>query len=58
MESDGTYPDKNDDRQIITVRHERTGEWKRTTWGNLMNAYTLLQHQQRQMNDNNNFRIL
>ena len=39
--------DKNDDQQIITVRHERTGEWKRTTWGNLMNAYTFLQHNRR-----------
>jgi osmoprotectant transport system ATP-binding protein len=35
--------DKKDDNQVITVRHERTGEWKRTTWGNLVNAYSLFQ---------------
>ncbi len=40
--------DKNADQQIITVRHERTGEWKRTTWGNLVSAYTFLQHNRRQ----------
>jgi osmoprotectant transport system ATP-binding protein len=39
--------DKNNDDQIITVRHERTGEWKRTTWGDLVDAYSSLQQNRR-----------
>ena len=34
---------KNEDCQTIAVRHERTGEWKHVSWGNLMNAYSSLQ---------------
>jgi len=37
------FRDKNEDGQFIALRHERTGEWKRVTWGNLMNAYSSLQ---------------
>lgn len=35
--------DKTNDQEIITVRHARTGEWKRTSWGNLLDAYRLFQ---------------
>ncbi len=35
--------DKTNDQEIITVRHARTGEWKRTTWGDLLEAYSLFQ---------------
>lgn len=38
---------KNEDCQTIGVRHERTGEWKHVSWGNLMNAYNLLQYNNR-----------
>lgn len=34
---------KTNDQEIITVRHARTGEWKRTNWGNLLDAYSLFQ---------------
>jgi osmoprotectant transport system ATP-binding protein len=34
---------KTNDHEIITVRHARTGEWKRTSWGNLLEAYSLFQ---------------
>ncbi len=37
------FRDKNGDCPSITIRHERTGEWKRVTWSNLMNAYSSLQ---------------
>ncbi|HTE23094.1 ABC transporter ATP-binding protein [Flavitalea sp.] len=37
------FRDKNEDCQSIAIRHERTGEWKRVTWNNLMNAYSSLQ---------------
>ena len=35
--------DKTNDQEIITIRHARTGEWKRTNWGNLLDAYTMFQ---------------
>jgi osmoprotectant transport system ATP-binding protein len=39
----GFFRDKNEDCQFIAIRHERTGEWKRVTWSNLMDAYRSLQ---------------
>lgn len=38
---------RNEDCQFIKMRHERIGEWKRVTWNNLMNAYSLLQDNNR-----------
>lgn len=35
--------DKTNNQEIITVRHAGTGEWKRTSWGNLLDAYSLFQ---------------
>jgi osmoprotectant transport system ATP-binding protein len=37
------FREKNETCQFISIRHERTGEWKRVTWKNLMNAYSALQ---------------
>jgi osmoprotectant transport system ATP-binding protein len=39
--------DKTNDREIITVGHARTGEWKRTNWGNLLDAYSQFQRHKR-----------
>ncbi len=39
--------DKTNDQEIITVRHARTGEWKRTNWSNLLDAYSLFQRQRK-----------
>lgn len=41
------FRDKNRDGQFITMRHDRTGEWKRVTWNNLMNAYSQLKNSNR-----------
>ena len=38
---------KNGDDQYIKMRHESTGEWKHATWSNLMDAYSLLQNDNR-----------
>lgn len=38
---------QNEDSKTITVRHERTGEWKRVSWGHLMNAYNSLESKNR-----------
>lgn len=37
------FRNRNEDCEFITIRHEHTGEWKRVTWSNLMNAYNSLQ---------------
>ena len=37
------FRNKNEDCQTIVMRHEGTGELKRVTWSNLMNAYSSLQ---------------
>jgi osmoprotectant transport system ATP-binding protein len=39
--------DKTNDQEIITVMHARTGEWKRTSWGNLLEAYSSFQRHRR-----------
>jgi len=41
------FQGRKEDCQFVAIRHERTGEWKRVTWGNLMNAYNLLQYNSR-----------
>jgi osmoprotectant transport system ATP-binding protein len=39
--------DKTNDQEIITVMHARTGEWKRTNWANLLDAFSLFQRHRR-----------
>jgi osmoprotectant transport system ATP-binding protein len=39
--------DKSNDQEILTVMHARTGEWKRTNWSNLLDAYSLFQRHRR-----------
>ena len=41
------FRDRNKDCQFIALKHERTGAYKRVTWRNLMNAYSLLQYNNR-----------
>lgn len=41
------FRDKTEDGEPIAIRHERSGEWKRVTWSDLMNAYNALQSNNR-----------
>ena len=40
--------DNDDDGRLITIRRTQTGEWKRTTLGGLLDAYTLFQNNKKQ----------
>jgi osmoprotectant transport system ATP-binding protein len=42
-----SFQERNSDGEFITMRHEHSGEWKRITWNNLMDAYRLLQNNNR-----------